>query len=75
MRKNSVKYGTLCGRLLKAFDEATQDVADVNSKLRSGTQRVLLDSAPRPLTETVTTQPLNRDRLVFEERSPDGWLY
>ena len=62
-------------RLLKAFDEATQEVADVNSKLRSGAQRLVLGSVPLPLTETVTTQPFNRDRLVFEEHSPDGWLY
>jgi len=62
--------------LLQAFDEATQDgAADVNSKLRTGSQRLVLGSAPRPLTETVTTQPFNRDRLVFEEQSPDGWLY
>jgi len=56
--------------LLKAFEEATQDVADANSKLR-----LVLDSAPRPLTETITTQPFNRDRLAFEQHSPDGWLY
>jgi len=62
---------------LQAFDEATQDGADVTLfKLRTGSQRLVLDSAPRPLTETVTTQPFNRDRLVFEQQSPDGgWLY
>jgi len=61
--------------LLQAFDEATQDVANVNNKLRSGTQRLVLNSTPRPLTETVTTQPFNRDQLVFEQHSPDEWLY
>jgi len=61
--------------LSKAYDEATREVAELNSKLRSGAQRLVLDSAPRPPTETVTTQPFNRDRLVFEEQSPDGWLY
>jgi len=60
---------------LQAFDEAIQDGVDINSKLRIGSQRLVLDSAPLPLTETVTTQPFNRDRLVFEEQSPDGWLY
>jgi len=62
--------------LLQAFDEATQDVAALNTKLRTaGSQRLVLSSAPRPQTEAVTTQPFNRDGLVFEEQSPDGWLY
>jgi len=62
----------------QAFEEATQDGAtDVGyPKVHSSaSQRLVLDLAPRPLTETVTTQPFNHDQLVFEEQSPDGWLY
>jgi len=74
----SLVFATLL--LLQAFDEATrEDGADVNSNTKSsgcgGSQRLVLGSAPLPLTEAVTTQPFNRDRFAFEYHSPDGWLY
>jgi predicted MFS family arabinose efflux permease len=66
-------------RKFQAYDEATTqetaaaDAATTSSK--SLTRRLIMNLAPRPTTQTVAEQPFNRDRMAFEEQSPDGWLY